>query len=173
MSRDLEIAPTRNPLYEAVIGPRNAAFYLAYFKRADERGYAPISWNWPAFFLGPIWLLYRRLYQGALMFLGVSFLVVAVTLALAAAGFGPWVWNLHVLLIVAFQLVYIPLHANAIYYRRAQREIELARQLIPGRPNEQATWLSVRGGVSLVHAALLACALLLVLSLQPPAQTPS
>ena len=43
-------------LYRAVIGEPNQEFYLSYFRRADSRGYAPISWHWPVFvieFSGP------------------------------------------------------------------------------------------------------------------------
>jgi hypothetical protein len=158
------------PLYQAVIGPKNANYYLAYFKRADERGYAPISWNWPSIF-GPFWLLYRRLYQWALFYIGVSMLAYIVALALVAMGGGTWVVYVYLLVIGGFQLVYVPLHANAIYYRRAQREIEIARQLLPGQPNEQTKWLTARGGVSVGPPALLACVLLLMMSMQPPQPT--
>ena len=54
-------------LYRAVIGEPNQEFYLSYFRRADDRGYAPVSWHWPVLFIGLFWLLYRKQYVFALV----------------------------------------------------------------------------------------------------------
>ena len=57
-------APSED-LYADVIGPTNTKYYLAYFKRADERGYTPLAWHWPVVFLAVFWFLYRKQYRWA------------------------------------------------------------------------------------------------------------
>ena len=60
--------------FKAIIGPSNQDYYLSYFRRCEERGYSPVSWNWPVLFLGVGWLLWRRQYRWALF-------TVALTIA--------------------------------------------------------------------------------------------
>ena len=44
------MSESNDELYADVIGPTHTSYYLAYFKRADERGYAPLAWHWPVLF---------------------------------------------------------------------------------------------------------------------------
>lgn len=60
---DRTLALKRRPA--KLVGPLNAPYYLAYFQRAHQRGYAPLSWHWPAFFLGFFCPLYRKQHQWA------------------------------------------------------------------------------------------------------------
>ena len=47
----------------AFVGP-NADYYLAAWAKADPNGgLQALRWNWPAFFLSVVWLLYRRMYK--------------------------------------------------------------------------------------------------------------
>ena len=79
---------TRTPeLYRAVIGTRKQEFYLPYFRRAEERGFPPLSWNWPVFFFGILWFLYRKLYVWALIVF--FFPTFAVLVAGVVEGFMP------------------------------------------------------------------------------------
>jgi hypothetical protein len=58
--------------YRAFLGPR-ADNYLVKFKKftnKEEEGFA-LTWNWPAFFFGFWWLLYRKLYVWALVALAL------------------------------------------------------------------------------------------------------
>ena len=46
----------------------NADEYLPVFRRFDiQGGHNKISWHWPAFFFGFLWMAYRRMYVWALV----------------------------------------------------------------------------------------------------------
>lgn len=64
-----ETAP--DAIRAAIIGERNRDYYLERFARFDARGKPGISWNWPAFFFGYMWLLYRNMWAYAAAYLGV------------------------------------------------------------------------------------------------------
>ena len=117
-------------LYAAAVG-RRADFYVPYFLRADERGYAPKSWNWAAFFLGVLWFLYRRQFRWAGGLVAASVLVGMLAVQINIAGFP----NLAALLLFAFSLglygIYIPLHANAFYYQWIRLHVEAMRRRAP------------------------------------------
>ena len=67
------------PMEEIVLqlrgSPRSVAHYLSRFEK-DGR----VGWNWAAFFFGPYWYFFRKLYKPALMFAGILFVL---TLAFA------------------------------------------------------------------------------------------
>lgn len=132
-------------LFAAVIGNRGRDFYLPYFGRAEQRGYAPLSWNWPAFLFGFFWFLYRKLYLWALVvFCFPSF---AVLIAEAVARVWPTAEApVLMTLVVGFHMLYLPANANAMYYRRARREIERARSAHPGQRAAQLKRLATVGG---------------------------
>jgi hypothetical protein len=134
-------------LYRAVIGEPNQEFYLSYFRRADARGYAPISWHWPVFIIGLFWLLYRKQYRFAAIVFGLPYLVamIAALLDSVLPGSGrPFL----VVAVVGFGFVWLPLNANGIYYRWARDEIERARAKFPGQADKQEQHLEERGGVN-------------------------
>jgi hypothetical protein len=58
-------------IYAAIIGERNRDYYLGRFARFDARGKPGISWNWPAFLFGYMWLLYRNMVAYAAAYLGI------------------------------------------------------------------------------------------------------
>ena len=135
------------PLYQAVIGLDNQDYYLSYFRRADARGYAPVSWHWPALFIGFFWLLYRRQYQWALIYMSVSVGALLTASVFYAMGAGSIVTPLYYAAMILFQAVYMPLHANAIYYRWVRNEVAAARARYPGQSRQQLEHLESRGGV--------------------------
>jgi hypothetical protein len=155
-----DVTAIQVPLYEAVIGERNAPYYLAYFRRADARGYAPVSWHWPALWIAVPWLLYRRQYLWAFICFGFPQIaaVAGVLLERALPGTGTY---LFFALVFGFQLGFIPLYANAIYYRWARHMIGLARDEHPGQPEGQVAFLRSRGGTSLLAPAVAAAVLVL------------
>jgi len=173
MNRDQEIASPNDdtPLYQAVIGRSNTDYYLAYFRRADARGYAPISWHWPALFLGLFWLLYRRLYRWGLIFSGVSVGLTMLASTLLVAGGGPWVTRVYYVVMLLFQVVYVPLNANAIYYRWAKQEIANARAASPHQPRQQVLYLTMRGGVLKNLPVMVAAVLVLLMTISQALQS--
>jgi hypothetical protein len=134
-------------LYRAVIGEPHQEFYLSYFRRADQRGYAPISWHWPVFGIGLFWLLYRKQYRFALIVFGLPYL--AALIAAAIDSVLPGSGRLLLLTAVAgFGFVWLPLNANGIYYRWVRSEIHRARIEFPGQVEAQRRALEARGGVN-------------------------
>ena len=133
-------------LYAALIGPANAGYYLAYRDRAEERGYAPRSWHWPAFFLGFFWLLYRKQYQWAFIAFFYPYLAALLSTVPAFLGVEGVAWPTFLVLVLAFRVGYLPLHANAIYHRWACQRLATVRGLARGRPGEQAERLRASGG---------------------------
>jgi fatty acid desaturase len=138
-----------NDLYRAVIGESNQEFYLSYFRRADSRGYAPISWHWPVLFIGLFWLLYRKQYRFALIVFVLAGLATTVA-TLIDSAFPSSGWPLPVISILGFAFVYVwlPLHANGIYYRWARSAVERAKVEFPGQTDAQTRYLEARGGVN-------------------------
>lgn len=134
-------------LYRAVIGEPNQRFYLSYFSRADERGYAPLSWHWPVFVIGLFWLLYRKQYRFALIVFGMPYLAAMVAALVNAAlpGTGQ---PLLVLAVIGFGFIWLPMNVNGIYYQWARNEIERARVEFPGQLDAQIRYLEARGGVN-------------------------
>ncbi len=53
-----------------------------------------------------------------------------------------------VLAVMGFGFVWLPLHANGIYYRWVRNEIERARIEFPGQFDAQVRYLEARGGVN-------------------------
>jgi len=66
--------PTAEEL-AAYVGPKASA-YRQVFERFTRRGVTrfELSWNWPAFFAGTWWYLYRKMYWWAILDFGVSVL---------------------------------------------------------------------------------------------------
>lgn len=124
------------PLYAAAVG-RRADFYVPYFLRADQRGYAPKSWNWAAFFLGVLWFLYRRQFRWAGGLTAASILMALLAVQLDIAGLP----NLGVFLLAIFSIglygIYIPLHANGFYYEWIRLHVEAMRRRAPQEPERQ------------------------------------
>jgi len=145
MQEPLDSPPSVATLYQAAVGPKRQDFYLAYFQRAHQRGYAAISWNWPVFFFGFFWFLYRKLYLWALaVFFFPSFALIASGIIEdLAPGLGQPVM---MTLIFGFHLIYLPMYANGIYWRWARREIERARAENPGQHAAQLEHLEAAGG---------------------------
>ena len=144
MTRD---EPPSEALYRAVIGQPNQAFYLSYFRRADARGYAPISWHWPVFAIGLFWLMYRKQYRFALIVFGLPYLAATIAALIDSVlpGSGR---PLLAVVVGAFGFVWLPLNANGIYYRWARAAITRAQGESPGQVDGQLRYLAARGGVN-------------------------
>jgi hypothetical protein len=140
-----EHQPSVATLYQAAVGPKGQDFYMPYFQRAHQRGYAAISWNWPVFFVGFFWFLYRKLYLwAALVFIFPSGALIASGIVEdLAPGLGQPVL---MTLIFGFNLIYLPMHANGIYWRWVKREIDRARTGQPDQHAAQLEHLQAAGG---------------------------
>jgi hypothetical protein len=110
-------------LYRAAVG-ENADYYVHRFIDFDGFNASRTSWNWPAFFVTFLWMLYRRMYGYAAVYVLLVPLVVGgvtfVVLRYADPRAAPWINAL-----VAFFAfyVFVPSHANAMYHANVARRI--------------------------------------------------
>lgn len=164
--------PSRNELtdlYEASIGEKNTSYYLTKFAQFDRQGPGlKASWNWAAFFLVPIWALYRKMYGLFFALWGAS--TVATFISKLNA---PLLLNLAVLAAwVAFGI-----YANSIYHHHLKKKIAVAQSTVRA-PNVLAS-LGNKGGVnpwvSWVGVGLLVVSILaaFVIPTQQPQETAS
>ena len=155
--------------FKAVIGPSNQDFYLSYFRRCEERGYTPLSWNWPALFWGLFWLLWRRQYRWALftMLLGVCSYAVAGVVTEQTGSEETGMLAAY-LLGLPYLAVYLPLKANGIYYDWCNQMIPNSSQLFVQQPDAQKAWLTTKGGVNQALPIIMIVWLLLVSLLAGP-----
>lgn len=113
---------------EAAIGPSNTDYYLRKFERfASGGGYA--SWNWPAFFVPFLWMLYRKMWLWALLYLFVTPIAFGLLFGIllsvlpettgAAVGWGLW---------LLFIFIVLPMYANALYFKTCQSRIAEAKR---------------------------------------------
>lgn len=163
--------PADHDLYAAVVG-RNDGFYLPYFRRAAERGYAPVSWNWATFFFGVFWFLYRRQYRWAAGLMLAALLIGILAGQVALAGFPGFATVLQLALLIGIYGIYAPLNANGFYYRWATARVAQAKAEFAADRERQIEALTRRGGPNLA-APLLVIALIVLLSLlNPPGAAP-
>ena len=141
-----QLDDSNEALYAAAVGTRNTGYYMSYFRRCAERGYTPMSWNWPVLFLGVFWLAYRRLYVWACIALLITFLIGTIAGGVSAAGYPAAGSGIYFAGTIGFQLIYLPLHANGIYYRWCGSLIDRVREHAPGQPQEQMDLISRFGG---------------------------
>jgi hypothetical protein len=131
------------------VGPKNADYYAAKFA-AFSRGAGKIGWNWPAFFISSIWLLYRKMWLNAALYWLALPLVLAILSyiigALVDEETGTSFYYL-CYLVVAFLLV--PMFANYLYYRHAQAKVRKVAA-VTSSPEQQAAELERIGGTSSV-----------------------
>jgi Tfp pilus assembly major pilin PilA len=156
---DSPVAAAEDEYLETAIGPRNLDYYLKRFEKFSAGG-GSVSWNWPAFFVPLIWMLYRKMWVWALAYFFLlpiaMFAVFAVLFILlppgAAAAVG-WAVQLGILFVL------IPMFANALYYRTVQARIADAKAY-RGDRDKQLRMLASSGGTS--AAALVVVVIMIV-----------
>jgi predicted Zn finger-like uncharacterized protein len=108
---------------------KNREKYLLKFRafKAVDREKFSVTWNWPAFFIPPPWLLYRKMYLWGI--LSIVLAVIPLINILASIGFG--------------------MTGNYIYYKHAKKKIN---EIIDKNPDvserELNILLTIKGGVS-------------------------
>jgi hypothetical protein len=125
-------------LYEAILGEKNHDYYLTKFEDFDRKlsGFIP-SWNWPAFFFGGTWALYRKMYGWFFAFLGT----IIITGIIEKAGATLLSLILFFVLWVAFTIF-----ANALYHKSVKGKISNAQHSIRDK-FQLLVFLRRRGGV--------------------------
>lgn len=145
--------------WQAVVGPRNQAYYLRRFERT-ARGEGGARWHWPAFLITWYWLVYRKMWGWALLYMVLPFLLLLPFGLLAALLGTHRSADAIPMLYLAALYVAPPLLANGAYYRHC-RKLMAAQHARGGSREQYLAHLEARGGTSNAVVAV-AGALLLV-----------
>ncbi len=154
----------------AAIGPKNTEYYLPRFEAAATQG-TQARWHWPALFVTGYWLLYRKMWLNAFLYILVLPFAGAFLLGIVAALVGGSnVSNkaMDYLPLAYFVLVLLlsPLFANQLYYRHVRHLIATAQATSTDR-QRQLSYLDAKGGTSalvLILVAILGIAMIGILA---------
>ncbi len=106
----------------AFIGEKNTAYYLERFRRIDTGGRG--GWHWPAFFFTSAWLLYRKMWLLALVYIiGLPILMVILSTLLALGG-NEVLSEFMYMAYTAATFFVLPFFVNKAYYAKARSRIE-------------------------------------------------
>lgn len=154
--------------YRATIGPHEQDYYLRQFQRFDADGRTRVGWNGAAFWATLNWLIYRRMWGGALAYGAVLLGLVLLIFGLGRLMFDYSNARAVLLLLFSLPLTFVvpALYADGWYYRHCQRKMaaalrrsdssEEARALLRRKAPQQRhlPWLLLANGALLALAAL-------------------
>jgi len=162
-SSDTSFAP-QGDLESIFIGPKNANYYLNKFHNFKSQG-GSISWNWPAFFIASIWLLYRKMWLNAFLYwfvLPVVLMVITGILAASGAGAASGLFYYGSYWFVTF--IIVPMFANRLYYQHTQKKINKVVSATSS-PEQQSIEVARRGGTSAIALVIVPFILVFVLGI--------
>ncbi len=139
-------------LLTAAIGPKNSDYYINFFKRSGGKDWVA-SWNWPAFLVTSLWLLYRKLWLGFLLYVFVLPMMLALVMGVAGAVAGETVGMVVYLIGVCALAFGFPVYANAMYMSKLRSLIRKAEQQAADRAG-QLSYLARHGGTSWIWILL-------------------
>ena len=122
---------------------RNAKYFLPRWERAQGN----YGFNWAAFFLGPLWMAYRKMYRVTAIYLGIVVLLTVAELIvfdLLLKEEMPRVVDRVITIGLAIGCGYL---ANSLYLKHARRAIDRAHREEP-EPVARLALLRRRGGTS-------------------------
>lgn len=162
-SSDTSFAP-QGDLESIFIGPKNASYYLNKFHNFKSQG-GSVSWNWPAFFIASIWLLYRKMWLNAFLYwivLPVVLMLVTGILAASGAGAASGLFYYGSYWFVTF--IIVPMFANRLYYQHTQKKINKVVSATSS-PEQQSIEVARRGGTSTIALVIVPFILVFVLGI--------
>ena len=135
--------------YKAIIGPGNQDYYLDHFARFDDEGRISPSWHLSAFLVTFYWMLYRKMWRNAAIyfFLPCAFLMLFWMIGAVTGRISGFMTAFGYLLYLIAIFVFVPVYANAIYYRHCRKIIAAVRSTTQGT-QRQLGELSGKGGTS-------------------------
>lgn len=135
--------------YEAFVGDKNQHYYIEKFLQFDRDGKTSLSWHWPAFFVTFYWLLYRKMWLNAFLYMispyVVAIILTIITVALGTVGAAIAGLGYFIFLLALFILP--PLYANTWYYKQAKQKIA-DTAVFANNPQKRFGILAGRGGTS-------------------------
>lgn len=133
---------TSNAQAEAFVGV-NYSYYQAKWQKIADNKNNPMTWNWAAFFLGVVWLVYRKMYHYALIFIGLIVLDIMIESFFPL----PEVFSNAVNLMIALGFGF---YGNALYQMHMNKKVSEIVQTYP--PAQLEAELTAQGGVNLAGA---------------------
>jgi hypothetical protein len=130
------------PGYESFVG-ENAAYYVSNWKAIEQTG-GKISWNWSAFFFGPTWVGYRKMYLP--MWISIAILAggTSIEFAVGLPDLVSWV-------VTVWVWVFFGLFGNLLYLKHAKRKLAEIR-IRTNQEEERHRQARKQGGVSWLAA---------------------
>lgn len=142
-------------LYASVVGG-NFPVYRQRWRLDQGIANGSGTWHWPSFLLGPVWMMYRKMYRLAAVWVGLLLLISVVeSLLYVPEGLS---------LVITFVLsITTGIFGNTWYLAHCQRQIARARSVAGGDEARLRAELAARGGTSVI-ATLIAIVAVFVLS---------
>lgn len=115
---------------------KNKEFYNQKWKKS-KNPQTSSSWNWPAFFFGPLWLAYRKMYLFSFLYM-FAYLIVDWLIVSELFGYG----------LSFVTMVLFGLFGNAVYYRHAKKAVQsYSKSELP--TEETSTILAAKGSTTI------------------------
>lgn len=133
-------------LYAAVVGG-NFPIYRKRWRLDQGTANAAGTWHWPGFLFGVIWMMYRKMYRMAAIWVGVLLASSVIEALLDVPDALSLVINLGM-------SVTVGVLANSWYLQHCQREIARAQSLNRNDEAEVRSTLAARGDTSVIGAVI-------------------
>ena len=141
--------------WEAAVGGSKAHYYLPRFAKIKQ-GLSG-GWHWPAALFTFYWLLYRKLWGVAILYLIGSYLFMWLSAAAVGAMGGensPFAGPIWLLVLIGVLYGVPGMKANSWLYGRSEKIIGQARQM-GGTREQQLARIASRGGTSNVPLVII------------------
>lgn len=133
-------------LYAAIVGG-NFPIYRKRWRLDQGTANAVGTWHWPGFLFGVIWMMYRKMYRMAAIWVGVLVASSAIEVFLDVPDALSLVINLGL-------SVTVGVFANSWYLQHCQREIARAQSLNTDNDAAVRSALATRGDTSVIGAVI-------------------
>ena len=133
-------------LYAAIVGG-NFPIYRKRWRLDQGTASAVGTWHWPGFLFGVIWMMYRKMYRMAAIWVGVLVASSAIEVFLDVPDALSLVINLGL-------SVTVGVFANSWYLQHCQREIARAQSLSTDNEAAVRSTLAARGDTSVIGAVI-------------------
>ncbi len=135
-------------LYRACVGAENTDHYLKIFEKFDAQGRTGPNWNTGAFFTTLYWLVYRKMYSTAALYI-----MIPLTLGIITNIISLFIPLLHFLVFWVALLnwglcILGPVYGDELYYKACKKKIKDAQHIAPDDISQQCRLLAAQGGVN-------------------------
>lgn len=140
---------------ESFVG-KNYDYYIGKWDKIETKR-NKTSWNWAAFFLGPFWFGYRKMYI-PILFFGVAYLIIDLFLYLSQYEYTEenYFYSPIDRAIALPISILLGLLGNYIYLKHTNKYIDKSN-LLPLNVEQKKLWLKKKGGTSWLGVLITLC----------------